>query len=126
VRERERERERERQRKRLEIDRIKHKKKVKMSQSSSTKQKLQREKVAQFISLTQSSEKHAINFLQQYDWKLDVATDAYYNSLDTYSSSSTGSHHNTSSGVSRNNRESNKITIDKKKLDQIWTLYKGW
>jgi hypothetical protein len=103
-----------------------------MSQSSSTKQKLQREKVAQFISLTQSSEKHAINFLQQYDWKLDVATDAYYNSLDTYSSSSTGSHHNTSSGgggssgMIRNNRESNKITIDKKKLDQIWTLYKGW
>ena len=84
--------------------------------------------MAQFISLTQSSEKHAINFLSQYDWKLDVATDAYYNSLDTsYLSVGGGHHHNTSSsGSGRNsNRDSNsKITIDKKKLDQIWTLYK--
>ena len=97
-----------------------------MSQSSSTKQKLQREKVAQFISLTQSSEKHAIAFLQQYDWKLDVATDAYYNSLDsTYTNIGSGGH-NTSHSGSRHHRETSRVTIDKKKLDQIWSLYKGF
>ena len=100
-----------------------------MSQSS-TKQKLQREKIAQFISLTQSSEKHAINFLAQYDWKLDVATDAYYNSLDsTYTTTTTttsNTHYNSGSGGSSSRqREMSRMTIDKKKLDQIWSIYKG-
>ena len=98
-----------------------------MSQSS-TKQKLQREKVSQFISLTQSSEKNAVHFLTQYDWKLDVATDAYYTSLDSYSTNSGsggGSGSSSSGGNKHNSRESSRVTVDKKKLEQIWAVYKG-
>ena len=82
-----------------------------MSQhSSKQKQKV----VAQFMNFTQSNEKNAIHFLSQHDWKLDLAVDAYYLSLD-------------SGPIRRSNDSSFRQTsssIDRKKLDQIWNLYR--
>jgi hypothetical protein len=57
-----------------------------------------------------ANEKNAINFLSQHDWKLDLAVDAYYLTLDS----------GPRRDINRNNSQ-----IDKKKLDQIWNLYKG-
>ena len=64
------------------------------------------------MNFTQANEKNAISFLNQHDWKLDLAVDAYYLSLD--------------SGPARRTNEtsSSRSTIDKKKLDQLWNLYK--
>jgi hypothetical protein len=76
----------------------------------SSKQKQRERVVAQFMNFTQSNEKNAINFLSQHDWKLDLAVDAYYLTLD--------------SGPRRDANRNNSH-IDKKKLDQIWNLYKG-
>ncbi|CAF0968639.1 unnamed protein product [Brachionus calyciflorus] len=77
--------------------------------SSKQKQKV----LAQFMNFTQANEKNAIVLLNQHDWKLDLAVDAYYLSLD--------------SGPSRRGQEStssSRSTVDKKKLDQLWNLYK--
>ena len=49
----------------------------------SSKQKQRERVVAQFMNFTQSNEKNAINFLSQHDWKLDLAVDAYYLTLDS-------------------------------------------
>lgn len=81
-----------------------------MSQISS-KQKQRERVVAQFMNFTQATEKNAIHFLSQHDWKLDMAVDAYYLSLD--------------SGPRRDMNRSSSSSIDRKKLDQIWNLYKG-
>jgi len=80
-----------------------------MSQISS-KQKQRERVVAQFMNFTQATEKNAIHFLSQHDWKLDMAVDAYYLSLD--------------SGPRRDMNRSSSSSIDRKKLDQIWNLYK--
>ena len=81
-----------------------------MSQLMSSKQKQKERIVAQFINFTQANEKNAINFLNQHDWKLDLAVDAYYLSLD--------------SGPRRDSTRANNL-VDRKKLDQIWGLYRG-
>jgi hypothetical protein len=80
-----------------------------MSQVS--KQKQRERIVAQFMNFTQSNEKNAIHFLSQHDWKLDLAVDAYYLSLD--------------SGPRVTNAPKTHSSTDRKKLDQIWNLYKG-
>jgi hypothetical protein len=76
----------------------------------SSKQKQRERIVAQFMNFTQSNEKNAINFLNQHDWKLDLAVDAYYLSLD--------------SGPRRDSSKPNNL-VDRKKLDQLWNMYKG-
>lgn len=76
----------------------------------SSKQKQRERIVAQFMNFTQSNEKNAINFLNQHDWKLDLAVDAYYLSLD--------------SGPRRDSNKPNN-QVDRKKLDQLWNIYKG-
>jgi hypothetical protein len=81
-----------------------------MSQYSS-KNKQRERIVAQFMNFTQSNEKNAVNFLNQHDWKLDLAVDAYYLSLD--------------SGGKRGESNKTSLNIDRKKLDQIWSLYRG-
>ncbi len=79
----------------------------------------QRERVvAQFMSFTQSSEKNALHFLSQHDWKLDLAVDAYYLSLDSGPNSRRNE-------LQRMNSTSNSNVVDRKKLDQIWNSYKG-
>lgn len=77
----------------------------------SSKQKQREKLLSQFISFTQANEKNAINFLSQHDWKLDLAVDAYYLSAD--------------SGGTRKESSKSSSTVDRKKLDQIWNLYKG-
>jgi len=85
-----------------------------MNQFSSSKHKQRERVVAQFMNFTQSNEKSAINFLSQHEWKLDLAVDAYFLNLD--------------SGPSRRDNNSNRNhgsnTVDRKKLDQIWNIYK--
>ena len=79
----------------------------------SSKQKQRERIVAQFMNFTNANEKNAIQFLSQHEWKLDLAADAYYLSLD--------------SGPNRrdSNRTLSSSAVDRKKIDQIWNLYKG-
>ena len=86
-----------------------------MSTSYNSKHKQKERVVAQFMNFTQSNEKSAINFLAQHEWKLDLAVDAYYLSLD---GSGGGARRDSARGAGTNSQ------LDRKKLDQIWTLYR--
>lgn len=55
---------------------------------------------------TQSNEKTALTCLAQNDWKLDVATDKFFQSPELYVSNLKG-------------------TFDKKKLEQLYNRYRG-
>lgn len=83
-----------------------------MNQFTSSKQKQKEKLIAQFINFTQSNEKKAVQFLSQHDWKLDLAVDAFYLSLDT-------------SGTPRNDPTKAPTNLDKKKIDSLWDAYKG-
>ncbi|XP_014667302.1 PREDICTED: DCN1-like protein 1 isoform X2 [Priapulus caudatus] len=65
----------------------------------------QKEKVRQFIAFTNTGEKTAIFCLTQHDWKLDIASDNYFQNPDGYY------------------REP-KSSVDKKKLDHLFNKYK--
>lgn len=64
----------------------------------------QREKVKKFISFTQTGENTAIYCLTQNDWKLDLASDNYFQNPEAYF------------------REPK--NVDKKKLESLYTRYK--
>jgi DCN1-like protein 1/2 len=66
----------------------------------------QRDKVKKFIAFTQTGENTAIFCLSQNDWKLDLASDNYFQNPDLYY------------------REP-KISVDKKKLEQLFARYRG-
>ncbi|GFG34252.1 hypothetical protein Cfor_08202 [Coptotermes formosanus] len=66
----------------------------------------QRDKVKKFIAFTQTGENTAIFCLSQNDWKLDLASDNYFQNPDVYF------------------REP-KISVDKKKLEQLFARYRG-
>lgn len=66
----------------------------------------QKDKVRQFMIFTQSNEKTALNCLSQNDWKLDVATDNFFQNPDLYIQNLKG-------------------TLDRKKLDQLYNRYRG-
>ena len=66
----------------------------------------QRDKVRQFISFTETNEKTAINCLSQNDWRLDVASDSYFQNPERYYIDT-------------------KPLIDKKKLSHLFDRYKG-
>lgn len=55
---------------------------------------------------TQSNEKTALTCLSQNDWKLDVATDKFFQNPELYVSNLKGA-------------------LDKKKLDQLYNRYRG-
>lgn len=56
---------------------------------------------------TQSSEKTAVCCLSQNDWKLDVATDNFFQNPELYV------------------RESLKGSLDRKRLEQLYHRYRG-
>nr|XP_048312180.1 DCN1-like protein 2 isoform X2 [Myodes glareolus] len=66
----------------------------------------QKDKVRQFMACTQASEKTAIYCLTQNEWKLDEATDSFFQNPEAF------------------HRESMKSTVDQKKLEQLYGRYK--
>ena len=66
----------------------------------------QREKVKHFMSFTQSGEKTAIYCLQLNDWKLDIASDNYFQNPDYY-------------------HKDSRPQIDRKRLEQLYMRYRG-
>lgn len=65
----------------------------------------QKEKVRQFIAFTNTGEKTAIHCLSVHEWRMDIATDNYFQHPDKY------------------NKET-KCSVDKKKLTQVFEKYK--
>lgn len=55
---------------------------------------------------TQSNEKTALNFLAQNDWKLEVATDKFFQNPELYAPNIKGA-------------------LDKRKLEQLYNRYRG-
>lgn len=66
----------------------------------------QRDKVKKFIAFTQTGESTAIFCLSQNDWKLDLASDNYFQNPDVY-------------------YKEPKVSVDRKKLEQLFIRYKG-
>ena len=66
----------------------------------------QREKVKHFMSFTQSGEKTAIYCLQLNDWKLDIASDNYFQNPDYY-------------------HKDSRPQVDRKRLEQLYMRYRG-
>ena len=66
----------------------------------------------QFVSFTQTSEQTAIYCLSQHDWKLELASDAYFQNPNNYY---------------RDNAVMSKSapSADRKKIDQLFNKYRG-
>lgn len=66
----------------------------------------QRDKVKKFITFTQTGEQTAIYCLAQNDWKLDLASDNYFQNPEAY-------------------YKEPKNSVDKKKLEMLYSKYQG-
>ncbi|XP_023236314.1 DCN1-like protein 1 [Centruroides sculpturatus] len=65
----------------------------------------QKEKVKQFVTFTRTGEKTAIYCLTKHDWKLDVASDNYFQNPEYYF-------------------KEHKASVDKKRLEQLYIKYR--
>lgn len=65
----------------------------------------QKEKVRQFVSFTNTGEKTAINCLSAHEWRMDIATDSYFQHPERY-------------------YKETPVAIDKKKIVQLYEKYK--
>ncbi|CAH2099457.1 unnamed protein product [Euphydryas editha] len=66
----------------------------------------QRDKVKKFVAFTQTTESTAIFCLSQNDWKLDLASDNYFQNPDAYY------------------KDPVKASVDRKKLEQLFNKYR--
>lgn len=66
----------------------------------------QRDKVKKFVAFTQTSESTAIYCLSQNDWKLDLASDNYFQNPEAYY------------------KDTIKTAVDRKKLEQLFNKYR--
>jgi len=85
----------------------------------------QRDKVKRFVSFTQTSEQLAIHCLSQHDWKLEIASDAYFQNPDTYWREAMA---NNKSGSGGGGGGGNMMgmggPVDKKKVDSLFNKYR--
>lgn len=70
----------------------------------------QRDKVKRFVSFTQTSEQTAVYCLSQHDWKLELASDAYFQNPDIYWREGVGK---------------SAPMVDRRKIDQLFNKYRG-
>jgi hypothetical protein len=95
----------------------------------------QRDKVKRFVSFTQTTESTAIFCLSQHDWKLELASDAYFQNPDLYwreSSSSTSSskahpaqQQSQSHPHNHHHHQHTQSMADRKKVDALFNKYRG-
>jgi len=69
----------------------------------------QKEKVRQFMGFTQANEKTAIACLTQHDWRLDIASDRFFQNAELYFRDS----------------QPRPVPVDWKKIEQLFIQYRG-
>lgn len=69
----------------------------------------QKDKVKQFMGFTQANEKTAIMCLSQSEWRLDLASDRYFQNIDAF----------------RDTHVSRQPPADCKKIEQLFNYYRG-
>lgn len=69
----------------------------------------QKEKVKQFMGFTQANEKTAIACLTQHDWRLDIASDRFFQNAELYFRDS----------------QPRQVPVDWKKVELLFMQYKG-
>ena len=73
----------------------------------------QREKVKQFMGFTQTNEKTAIACLTQHDWRLDIASDRFFQSAEQYFRET------------QQQQQQRPPAVDWKKIEQLFSQYRG-
>nr|CAG4645805.1 EOG090X0DAO [Lynceus sp. MCZ IZ 141354] len=71
----------------------------------------QKEKVKQFMNFTHTNEKTAISCLSQHDWRLDIASDRYFQNADQYF-------------IRDSQSQPRSQPVDRKKIEQLFNTYK--
>lgn len=90
----------------------------------------QRERVRQFMAITNTTEKTAISCMIQYDWKLDVASDMFFQNPDVFlrldSSNLTARHYpQVQNHYLPHNSLSQNNGLDRRKLETLFNKYKS-
>lgn len=92
----------------------------------------QREWVRQFMSVTNTCEKTAIHCLNRFDWKLEVASDMYFQNPDLFmkyetanSSNSTRNQSISSSAYHHSHSQHNAHQLDRRRFANLFATYRG-